>query len=166
MRRSFSLLLFFVLFPAACNKATPPVDPPPGIENVSVSISTSLESAYQPGDSDSSEISVKIDDPDKALQNAVIFLAVTERLGGGSYRIAPEILADGSVEPNIFQTVYSGKQLRKGLSSKLSFKLSDTATPSGYALVIQVFNGTETNPNLVKIENRIGSRTFRFDIVE
>jgi hypothetical protein len=108
---------------------------------------------------------IKLEDPGRDVKNGVIFLAINERLGNGQYRNAPEIFADGSVAPNIFNKVFTAQELRKGVSTTLSFQLADDAKPSGYAAVVQVFSGTETNPNLVNVDNRIGKRTFQFDIV-
>jgi hypothetical protein len=161
--------LFLILVVTGCQEVVdPPPCPPmdcPGFERLKLEIASTLEPVYFPGDSDTIEMAIELDDPARVIDNGVIFLAINERLGDGDYRNAPEIFADGNVAPNIFNKVFTARELRQGVSTTLSFTLADDAKPSGYAAVVQVFSGTDTNPNTVKVENLIGKRTFRFDIV-
>ena len=150
-----------------CACAAPPAEPPPNLSPPQLATSASLSSSYQRGESDTISLNVRMDDPDNSLREGVIFLNIVENNPAKNYPQAMHLVFDnsrGTAQPNIFNTVFSGDALRAGLSTQLSFRIRDDAPPDNYLLAIQVFRGNNTNPNRVKISDRLGLDLYHFTI--
>mgnify|MGYP000008368532 CR=1 FL=1 len=101
------------------------------------------------------------------LEQAVLFLNIVERDPAGKYpQAAHKIFATAKEVPSVFRKVYTGAALSKGVETTLSFQLRDGAKVGDYSLVVQLFEGDETNPNRVKVENRLALKGFDFSITE
>jgi hypothetical protein len=74
------------------------------------------------------------------------------------------LFSSGSESNAIFQTPLSGDTLRAGLSTSYSFTFRNNAPPANYALVVQLFRGRNTNPNRVRVEDRIALRAVNFRV--
>jgi hypothetical protein len=128
-------------------------------------ISADLESSYVQGASGSVSIAVQLTDASLNLSQAVVFLNIVENNPAKNYPQAGHLIfAAAAEEPQIFRLVWNRDALLNGLATSLSFSLKDNARPGDYSLVIQVFRGTNTNPNGVRVEDRIALKSFAFRV--
>lgn len=159
----FCLLVFLL----ACDLLpTEPINPKPIIPPVSTISIDPKNSIIERGEESQHKIFVKIDDPDKSISEAVLFLNVLYMLpdGNGLYEPALGYFSNPSITNSIFSTVLTGAQLRKGLATRLNYTIRPEAPVGLYTINIQMFNGSETNPRAVKIENRIGIQNILFEV--
>ena len=127
---------------------------------------TSLQSNYEQGAEDVITISVQLTNDALELSEAVVFLNIVEVDDAGRYpQAAHRIFSAAEEIPTIFKQVVTKEQLLEGLSTTLSFSLKDDAPEGTYSLVLQVLKGTITDPNAVKVEDRIALRGYNFDIM-
>jgi PKD repeat protein len=128
-----------------------------------------LEDQYSPGDTVSGGISIRMNDPEHTVRYAVPFLNVVEAHEPWP-QAAQDIIASGGADPDIFKKVYDHDALTGGISTTATFQLRNDAPPGSYDLVIQVFVGTNTNPNTVGTKPdtnpRIALKAFRVEIVD
>ena len=112
------------------------------------------------------DISIQLVDESAAFKEAVLFLNVVEVDEAGRFpQAAHLIFVRASEEPSIFRKVYSREDLLSGVDTSLRFKLRERAKPATYALVLQAFEGSETSPNRVTVENRIAMQPTEFVIL-
>jgi hypothetical protein len=124
-----------------------------------------LQSSYAPGESDTVDIAITLNDPDLQVEGGVLFLNIVERDPERNWPQAMHRLFSAGSESNpIFQTYLDGEVLRAGLETSFSFTLRHDAPRTGYALVVQLFRGRNTNPNRVRVENRIALKSVSFEI--
>lgn len=138
-----------------------PVTPPSSSINISPQ-----NSVIKRGQPANHKFFVKVEDPDLSVTQAVIFLNVlyTEP---GSDRIGEKMLPyfeNGSITNPIFNRVLTGEQIRKGLATQLFYSIRADAPTGQYTINVQVFNGGETNPNLVNYDNLIGIYNLIFEV--
>jgi len=134
-------------------------------EKPNFQIGSSLAETYVQGSADEISISVSLKELVAGLDQAVVFLNVVEDKPNYP-QAAHKIFASASEEPPIFQTVLSAESLIAGVGTTLSFQLKDNATAGNYSLVIQIFQGANTDPHRVKPEERVAIRGFGFEITE
>lgn len=129
-------------------------------------IGAEVAPTYRQGDSGQASFNVTLDDAGQ-VDAAVIYLNVVRLAADGSTpQAAHLIFDDASVEGDIFQRVLSGEELAGGLGATLRFRLREDARPDRYAVVIQVFQGHNTNPHRVRLENRLAIGTFDFELTD
>ena len=140
------------------------VDPPPKppAQEPEISITgTPNETTIRRGDVSKHLLSVNLDDPDKTVSEAVIFLYVGHVDTGTN---GFQNFSNPSVEPNIFRAPVDGDLLRRGVASELRYTVNDNALLGAYDINIQIFKGSETNPGNVKQEDLLGIKNVRFYI--
>lgn len=128
-------------------------------------IQSNVPDVLTPGEAGSIEVFVKANDPERSLSEAVVFLNVVEhdeakRYPQASYRL----FSSAEEETKTLQRVLSGDALREGVSIRLNYQLRDNVKPATYSVVIQVFNGTNVNPNRVSVKQRLAMKAFKFVI--
>lgn len=126
-------------------------------------ITSSLAPSYVQGSSDTVSISLKLAELVEGLDQAVVFLNVVENQPNYP-QAAHKIFASAAEEPPVFQVVQSAESLLTGVATNLSFQLKDNATVGKYSLVIQVFQGSNTDPHRVNGEERVAIQGFNFEI--
>lgn len=131
----------------------------------SLRLETTLRPSYAPGESDSVEITVVLEDPELAVEGGVLFLNIVENNAERNWPQAMHrLFAAGSESNGIFQRYFTGDELRAGLQTTLSFTLRQDAPQLRYALVVQLFRGRNTNPHRVRERDRIALRAVGFRI--
>jgi hypothetical protein len=149
------LLLLFLFTLGFAQEQTPPY----------VEFSVTMGKVYKQGDVATIDITAKLIDPEGLIQQAVLFLNVVEIDAAKRFpQAAHLIFADATTTNDIFKIVKNGQELQAGMTTSLSFTLKGNAKPAQYSLALQLFNGDNTDPNTVKVDNRIGLRNFRFTI--
>ena len=136
-------------------------------QSFDIQISNALPEYHQ-GETTKVSISVKLTDADLDFENAVIFLNVVEIDAAQKYpQAAHKIFAAAKADDDIdiFKKVYSKEELLTGLATSIDFTFKDDAAPLKYALVIQVFEGKNTNPHRLANKHRIGFKAHKFDIL-
>ena len=121
--------------------------------------------AYAPGETDSITVSLRLIDEGAAVDHAVAFLNVVAIDEAGRYPQRAHVLFAAAEEsPTIFRVVKSGSELEAGLRTTVSFTFREDAAPGVYAFVLQVFEGRNTNPNRVRLQDRLGIQSYRFEL--
>lgn len=123
---------------------------------------------YKQGETTKIAISVKLVDETLDFENAVIFLNVVEidkaqKYPQAAHKIFAAAKADDDID--IFKKVYSKEDLMAGLVTSINFTFKDKAALLKYALVIQVFEGRNTNPHRLRGKRRIGFKAHNFVIL-
>lgn len=134
-------------------------------ETPGLTLHTTLQSSYRPGESDTVEITVTLNDPELQVDGGVLFLNIVEVDPDRNWPQAMHrLFSSGSESNTIFQTPLDGDALRAGLSTSYSFTFRHNAPQANYALVVQLFRGRNTNPNRVRVEDRIALRAVNFRV--
>jgi len=122
--------------------------------------------SYKQGDSASVFIFVKLQNVDLQIDKAVIFLNVVEIDKARKYpQAAHKIFATASIDNNIFKTVYSKEQLLGGVAANINYSFKNGAKLAKYAIVIQVFEGTNTDPHRLAGKHRLAIKAHNFDLI-
>lgn len=130
-----------------------------------VEFGVSMNATYKQGDSATVNIAVRLIDPENLIKEAVLFLNVVEIDAAKTFpQAAHLIFADASSPNDITKKVFTGDELKAGLSTTVTFVIKDNAKPAKYSLALQLFKGQNTNPNRVKLEDRIDIKNFPFTI--
>lgn len=154
--RIFSSLVLLALLSSGLAQVAP-----------SVQVSADVAPVYVQGRTGNVTLSVRLEDPGNTISDGVLFLNVVERdEARGWPQVAHRIFALAKETPTVFRQPYTGEALRRGVKTRLEFQLRSRAKPADYALVVQLYEGTGTNPNRVKPENRLGMTGFNFTITE
>jgi len=123
------------------------------------------DSSYKQGDSASVFVFVKLLNPELEFDKAVVFLNVVEIDKARKYpQAAHKIFASASIDHNIFKTVYSKKQLESGVAANINYSFKNGAKPAKYAIVIQVFEGTNTDPHRLRGKHRLAMKAHNFEL--
>lgn len=130
-----------------------------------LSVTANVQTVYRQGEAGSIDFVITLDDA-ATVSEGVLFLNIVERdAARGWPQAAHLIFAAAREEKSVFRVLYTGRELQKGVAAGLKFTLRDRAKPGDYALVIQLYRGTETNPNRVRAADRIAMRGFDFSVV-
>ena len=131
-----------------------------------VSIDTNIAQQYRAGVEDALTINLHIENSETLPREAVLFLSVIRLLNSGGYvQATHKIFANANTEPNIFRTVLTNEDLQAGIKAQVNFQLRNRIKPGKYALVLQLFSGSNTNPHRVNVNERIAMQVFHFKIV-
>lgn len=123
-----------------------------------------LAASYRQGEAGVVRIEVRY--PAPAAFEGVLFLNVVERDPARNWpQAAHRIFAAAAESPQVFRVVQGAQALAEGLSTTLEFRLRANAPPGPYALVIQLYRGRQTNPNRVRVEDRVLLKGFDFEVV-
>ena len=156
------VFLLLILLLASCQELDPKLEPAPAHPEITIT-GTPKKAVIERGQRATHEIFVKLDDPDRVVDEAVIFLYVGHvDSGENGFRS----VSDPIVMPNIFATPLPGASLRKGVSTEMTYTINEDALLGDYDINIQIFEGNETSPASVKQEDLLGIRNIRFIIVE
>jgi hypothetical protein len=160
MRLVFLCLILLV----ACD-STPPIIPPGEDPKVLIEADPRYSILVRSQET-SHTISIQLEDPDKTVAEAVVFLNVLRYLSGnsGAYESGFGNFEGLTISNNIFGVPLSGDALRQGLNSTIEYRVKENATVGTYNINIQVLRGSETNPTKVNIDNRIGIFNATFDV--
>lgn len=161
------LSLSFLLW--ACKDITavePPLPPQPIVEPITTIAITPEESSVSRGERFSHSISINLDDPSGSVTEAVMFLNVLRVISDedGLYEPVLPYFSEANTTNNIFNTPISGDLLREGVLTELSYIITEEAPIGTYNINIQMFEGNETNPAKVTVEQRIGITNTRFTV--
>lgn len=130
-----------------------------------LNITANVQAVYRQGETGSIDFVITLNDDAATVGEGVLFLNIVERDAARNWpQAAHLIFATAREEKSVFRIVYSGEKLRDGLATSLSFKLRDRAKPGDYALVIQLYRGAETNPNRVRVADRVAMQGFDFSV--
>jgi len=131
-----------------------------------VSIDTNIAQQYRAGDAGALTINLHMGNPETLHREAVLFLSVIKLQNSGGYvQATHQIFANAETKPNIFRTVLTSEDLQTGIKAQVDFQLRNRIKPGKYALVLQLFSGSNTNPHRVNVNERIAMRIFHFKIV-
>lgn len=129
-------------------------------------VEAALEPVYLQGQGDEVELRIVLNDPAETLKEGVLFLNVVERdAARGWPQAAHKIFTSAEETPAVFRQPYTGTALRTGVTTSLAFELRAKAKPGDYALVVQLYEGSVTDPNRVSANNRVALKAFHFSIV-
>ena len=133
---------------------------------VTLNVTANVQATYRQGETADIDFVITLSDAAETVDEGVLFLNVVERdAARGWPQAAHLVFATAQEKESVFRVPYSGRALREGVSMGLSFKLREQAKPGDYALVIQLYRGRETNPNRVRVADRIALRGFDFSVV-
>ncbi len=153
--RLFIIFIFIIGLGFAQKQKDPPY----------VEFTATMNSVYKQGDSATIDISARLIDPENTITEAVLFLNVVEVDEAKKYPQAGHLIFADATSPNdITKKVITGDELRAGLATTVTFLIKDNAKPADYSLALQLFNGTNIDPNRVRVEERIDIKNFRFVI--
>lgn len=131
-----------------------------------VSIDANVAQQYRAGDEATLTINLHMESTETLPREAVLFLSVIRLYDSGGYvQATHQIFARAATEPNIFRTVLTSEDLQAGIKAQVDFQLRNRIKPGKYALVLQLFSGSNSNPHRVNVNERIAMRIFPFKIV-
>lgn len=111
-------------------------------------------------------LEIVLDDPEGVVDEAVLFLNIVVNNRERNWPQAGHLVFSGAAEdPAVFRRVLSGEELRAGVSTALSYEVRPGAPLDDYALVLQVFDGSQTNPHRVRAQDKLGQVGFSFRLV-
>ncbi len=120
---------------------------------------------YRPGDEIEIALAFRLVG-EEAVPVAVAFLNVVERDSARGYpQAAHRLFRSAESQNRVFQVAKSGEVWQLGVETILRARLRDDAPPGEYALVVQLFRGSNTNPHRVRSEDRLGIQAFNVTIV-
>ena len=176
---TFSLAALLMLTACPSTSVQPPIDPSlckdsvsetregePFIEKMFIA-SSDIATIYCRGQSDEVNLEFGIKETANFSGEAVVFLGIVEVLANGNTPQAAHLIldADGTnTNSTVFRNVVTANQLRRGLNTDLTFKLKENAPVGNYALVLQLFEGSVTDPQRVNNDNLLGRTWFNFEV--
>ena len=135
------------------------------VQGQTLEVITTLEQSYRQGQEGAITFIISAETLDTAFEG-VLFLNVVELDEARNWpQAAHKIFAAAKEAPTVFRVVRSGAELKGGLETELQFRLRERAKPGDYALVIQLYQGSVTDPNRVRGTDRIAMRGFNFRIL-
>lgn len=120
---------------------------------------------YRPGDEIEVTLTFRLVG-EEVVPMAVAFLNVVERDTARGYpQMAHRLFGSAESQNQVFQVAKPGEVWQRGVETVLRARLRANAPPGEYAIVIQLFRGSETNPHRVLSENRLGIQAFNVTII-
>lgn len=130
-------------------------------------VTENVQLVYRQGEEGNIDLTITLSDTAETVGEGVLFLNIVERDAAQTWpQAAHLIFASAREKESVFRIPFTGQALREGLTTSLAFKLRDHAKVGEYALVVQLYKGSETNPNRVKPEHRLSMQGFDFSVVE
>ena len=131
-----------------------------------------LAEAYAQGAEHVLWIRIELIDPRETVDQGVLFLNVVENDEDGRFPQAMHLvfasadeLHEGESRVDRFLTPLDGETLRAGVEARVRVRLRSRAPVGSYAIVFQLFEGDETNPHRVQVENRVAMWSHSFEVV-
>jgi hypothetical protein len=122
---------------------------------------------FSAGDSGEIHLSFLLDDPTGQIERGVLFLNIVVNSAERGWPQAGHLVFSGASErPALFRRTLEATELQAGVETVLEFTTRGRAPPGDYVLVLQLFEGNQTDPHRVRVEDRIGQVGFPFRIVE
>lgn len=119
---------------------------------------------YRPGDEIEVTLSLRLVTPE-VVTLAVAFLNVVERDAARRFpQAAHKLFYSAESQEPLFQIAKPGEVWQRGVETVVRARLRADAPPGEYALVIQLFRGSNTNPHRVRVEDRVGLQAFNVTI--
>lgn len=140
-------------------------------EGIGLIVESNAPETYAQGSEHELWVRVRLVDPMETVDEGVLFLNVVENDEAGRHPQAMHLVfasarePDGADSPPIFLVPLSGEVLRVGVETTIVVRLRARAPLGSYSMVIQLFEGTETHPHRVVVENRVAMRSLQFDVV-
>lgn len=127
---------------------------------------TGLQAEYQPGDSGQISFFLQLLDPGEPIEQGVWFLNIVEPLQGGKVKqMSRQLFATARQQPEAFRKVFTTAELQAGVTAELMFQFRNNAPAGTYNLVLQLFEGSNTNPDRVAGTRRLAIKAWPFSIV-
>lgn len=131
-----------------------------------VSIAADMPVELLAGSTATASIELKVHDAALATDNGVWFLNVVEPLAGGEVRQVSQLLfAAAREDAPVFRRVFTAAELEAGLSASVEFQVRRNAPAGEYLIALQLFRGTNTDPNRTVIEDRLAMEFVSFRVV-
>ena len=128
-------------------------------------VTANVQPVYRQGEEGSIDLTITLSDTAETVGEGVLFLNIVERDAAQTWpQAAHLIFASARERESVFRIPLSGRILREGLTTSLAFKLRDSAKVGEYALVVQLYKGSETNPNRVRPQDRVSMQGFDFSV--
>jgi hypothetical protein len=152
------VLVVLILTVLAAPGASAQADDAPAFD-----VSIAAPSALRQGERGEATIRVAL--ASGALERAVAFLNVVKASPEENYpQAAHLIFADASETPSLFRLPLDAEAWREGRRVQLSFALKPDAPPGKYFLVVQLFRGRNTDPNRVRVRDRLALVLHAFTV--
>lgn len=152
------LVLFGILFAAvapAQDDAVPRLD-----------VTSNVADRYVQGTEYDLSVRLSLVDPNGRVEQGVLFLNVVEVNEEGTHPQAMHrVFASAETSDTAFRMPLDGATLRQGIEATVHVRLRDDAPPGTYAMVIQLFEGAQTDPHAVQVEKRLAMHSFQFEVV-
>lgn len=130
-------------------------------------VESDIGSAYRAGTEHTLNFTFLLEDPAATVDRGVLFLNVVEIDAARNYpQAAHKIFEHADDEPRIFRVPFDGTVLREGLRTTVQVRLRSDAPKGDYALVFQAFRGEQTNPNRVRVADRVAMKAFNFTVLK
>jgi hypothetical protein len=137
---------------------------PAAAQQVSIEAS-GLQSAYLPGESGEISFFLQLHDDAGEITEGVWFLNIVKPSGGGNVKqVAHLLFASAQEDPVAFRRVFSGGELQEGVAAGLSFHFRSRIEPGDYDMVLQLFEGSNTDPGRVAGQRRLAIKSFPFRV--
>lgn len=135
-------------------------------EELEFEIETNIQDTYRAGGAYEIDLSIRLVDPAGSVERGVLFLNVVENDASRNYPQAAHRIFESATETvEIFRIPFDGEALRAGLETTVQVQVRPDAPVGSYSIVFQLFEGEQTDPNRVQIENRVAIRSFPFELV-
>jgi len=120
---------------------------------------------YRPGDEIEIALAFRLVGAE-VVPVAVAFLNVVERDAARRFpQAAHKLFSSAESQNQVFQVAKPGEVWQRGVETILRARLRFDAPPGDYAIVIQLFRGSNTNPHRVRVEDRLGLQAFNVTII-
>lgn len=157
IRRAFASLALLAIFAASVATAQP--------ADLELAVESNIQEAYLAGEAYEIDFSIRLVDPDALVERAVLFLNVVENDPARNYPQAAHLIFESAEETvEIFRIPFDGETLREGLETSIRIRFRLNVPEGAYSIVFQAFEGEQTNPNQVRIEDRVAIRSFPFTL--
>ncbi len=131
-----------------------------------VTIAADMPVELYPGSTATASIQLKVHDAALAAENGVWFLNVVEPLSGGEVRQVSQLLfAAAREDAPVFRRVFTAAELEAGLSASVEFEVRRNAPAGDYLIALQLFRGTNTDPNRTVTADRLAMEFVSFRVV-
>ena len=131
-----------------------------------------LAESYARGSTHELWVRIELVDPPETVDVGVLFLNVVENDDAGRHPQAMHLvfasadeLHEGDGQVDRFLHPLDGETLRAGVEARVRVQLRSRAPLGSYSIVFQLFEGEETNPHRVRVENRVAMWSHRFEVV-
>lgn len=141
-------------------------------DGVALRVEHNFSPTYAQGSEHELWARIRLIDERTMVERGVLFLNVVENdEAGRSPQAMHVVFASATEVPNgqeglqKFLVPLDGAELRAGVEARVRVALRERAPLGSYSIVFQLFEGDETNPHKVRVENRAAMWSHRFEVV-